>query len=141
MKLENTYRTGYKEFDIFKKTKQTDPEMGVKWNSKTHLQNTFFGLLSRFVRVWLQNLQSLRDLNLKICFKIRKGFKNAKFHADFKSVKKVFKRFTNKRRQTRIKRLEEHKQVFSTCLGINFATIMVRRTKLLKSLYSTVVNC
>ncbi len=64
--------------------------MGVKWNSKTHLQNTFFGFLSRFVRVWLQNLQSLYDLNLKICFKLEKVLKNAKFHADFKSVKKVF---------------------------------------------------
>ncbi len=26
--------------------------MGAKLNSKTHLQNTFFDFLSRFVRVW-----------------------------------------------------------------------------------------
>jgi hypothetical protein len=33
---------GYNEFDFFQKMKNTDPLMGAKLKSKTHLQNTFF---------------------------------------------------------------------------------------------------
>ncbi len=42
---------GYNEFDFFQKMKNTDPLMGAKLKSKTHLQNTFFDFLSRFLRV------------------------------------------------------------------------------------------
>jgi len=34
--------------------------MVAKFNSKTHLQNTLFVLLSHFVRVWLQSLQKVK---------------------------------------------------------------------------------
>jgi hypothetical protein len=44
---------------FFKKIKNTDPLMGAKLKSKTHLQNTFFDFLSRFLRVWLQSLKKV----------------------------------------------------------------------------------
>jgi hypothetical protein len=34
--------------------KNTDPLMGAKLKSKTHLQNTFLDFLSRFLRIWLK---------------------------------------------------------------------------------------
>ncbi len=37
--------------------KNTDPLMGAKLKSKTHLLNTFFDFLSRFLRIWLQSLK------------------------------------------------------------------------------------
>ncbi len=33
--------------------------MGAKLKSKTHLQNTFFDFLSRFLRIWLQSLKKV----------------------------------------------------------------------------------
>ncbi len=33
--------------------------MGAKLKSKTHLRNTFFDFLSRFLRVWLQSLKKV----------------------------------------------------------------------------------
>jgi hypothetical protein len=39
---------GYNEFDFFKKIKNTDPVMGAKFKSKTHLQNTFFDFFKPF---------------------------------------------------------------------------------------------
>jgi hypothetical protein len=39
--------------------KNTDPLMAAKLKSKTHLQNTFFDFLSRFLRIWLQSLQKV----------------------------------------------------------------------------------
>jgi hypothetical protein len=50
---------GYNEFYFFKKIKNTDPLMGAKLKSKTHLPNTFFYFLSRFLRVWLQSLKKV----------------------------------------------------------------------------------
>jgi hypothetical protein len=50
---------GYNEFDFFYKIKNTEPLMGAKSKSKTHLQNTFFDFLSRFLRVWLQSLKKV----------------------------------------------------------------------------------
>jgi hypothetical protein len=47
--------------------------MGAKFKSKPYIINTFFDFLHRFLCVWLKRL------------------KKAEFHADFKSVKKVFK--------------------------------------------------
>jgi hypothetical protein len=39
--------------------KNTDPLMGAKLKSKTHLHNRFFDFLSRFLRVWLQSLKKV----------------------------------------------------------------------------------
>ncbi len=71
--------------------KNTDPLMGAKLKSKTHLQNPFFDFLRRFLRVWLQSLKKGLRWTLKKIFwkKIKKVLKNAVFHADFESVEKV----------------------------------------------------
>ncbi len=42
--------------------------MGPKLKSKTHLQNTFFDFLSRFLRVWLQSLKKVLILPKKNFF-------------------------------------------------------------------------
>jgi hypothetical protein len=72
--------------------------MGAKLKSKTHLQNTFFDFLSRFLRVWLQSLKKYK-YGLKIFFlkKSQNVSKNAEFHADFESVEKVVKKCTKKK--------------------------------------------
>jgi hypothetical protein len=54
------YTLGYNEFDFFlKKMKNTDPVMDAKLKFKTHLQNTFFNFLSRFLRGRLQSLKKV----------------------------------------------------------------------------------
>ncbi len=57
--------------------KNTDSLMGAKWKSKTHLLNTFFDFVSRFLRVWLQSLKKITNMTLKKKFfeKIKKGAK------------------------------------------------------------------
>ncbi len=67
--------------------------MGAKLKSKTHLQNTFFDFLSRFLRVWLQSLKKVLiwPKNFFLLKKSKKVSKNAEFHADFESVEKVVK--------------------------------------------------
>ncbi len=50
---------GYNEFDLFLKMKNTDPLMGAKLKSKTHLLSTFFDFLSHFLRLWLQSFQKV----------------------------------------------------------------------------------
>ncbi len=72
--------------------------MGAKLKSKTHLQNTFFDFLSRFLRVWLQSLKKVLIWPKKKIFlkKSQKVLKNAEFHADFDSVEKVVKKCTKK---------------------------------------------
>ncbi len=42
--------------------------MGAKLKSKTHLQNTLFDFLSRFLRVWLQSLKKVPVWPKKIFF-------------------------------------------------------------------------
>ena len=73
--------------------------MGAKLKSKTHLQNTFFDCLSRFLRIWLQSLKNILKWPLKNFFwkKSKKVSKNAEFHADFESVEKVLKKCTKKK--------------------------------------------
>ncbi len=73
--------------------------MGAKLKSKTHLQNTFFDFLSRFLRVWLQSSKKVLIRPLKNFFlkKSKKVSKNAEFHADFESVEKVVKKCTHKK--------------------------------------------
>jgi hypothetical protein len=51
---------------------------------------------SHFWRVWLQSLEKYL-YDLKIFFLIKKISKNAEFHADFKSVEKVLKKFSLKK--------------------------------------------
>jgi hypothetical protein len=70
--------------------------MVVKFISKTHLQNTFFGFLSRLVSVWLQSLQEvLLWLNENIFFKM--GIEDAEFDAEFESVEKISKGIMQKK--------------------------------------------
>ncbi len=64
--------------------------MGAKWKSKTHLINTLFDFLSRFLRVWLQSLKKVLIWPKKF-FISKKVSKNAEFHADFEPVEKVIK--------------------------------------------------
>ncbi len=73
--------------------------MGAKLKSKTHLQNTFFYFLSRFLRVWLQSLKKVQIWPKTNIFwkKSKKVSKNAEFHADFESVEKKFKKCTKKK--------------------------------------------
>ncbi len=73
--------------------------MGAKLKSKTHLQNTSFDFLSRFLRVWLQSLKKVLIWPKKTNFwkKSKKVSKNAEFHADFESVEKVVKKYTKKK--------------------------------------------
>jgi hypothetical protein len=77
--------------------KNTDPLMGAKLRSKTHLLNTFFEILSRFLRIWLQSLQIVQIGPKKFFLKQSKKIsKNAEFHADFESVEKNVKKCTKK---------------------------------------------
>ncbi len=47
---------GHNEFDFFQKMKKTDPLMGAKLKSKTHLPKKF---LFRFLHIWLQSFQKV----------------------------------------------------------------------------------
>jgi hypothetical protein len=79
--------------------KNTDPVMGAKLKSKTHLQNTFFDFLSRFLRTWLQSLQKVLILPKKN-FLDKKSKKISK-NADFEYVEKVVKKCTKKKLQAK----------------------------------------
>ncbi len=71
---------GYNEFYYFiKKIKNTDPLMGAKFKSKTHLLNRFFFIFGHLASKFEKSTNMAK-----------KGIKNAEFHADFKSVEKVF---------------------------------------------------
>ena len=68
--------------------------MGEKLKYKTHLQNTFFDFLSRFLRVWLQSLKKVLIWPKKKLFlkKSKKVSKNAEFHAEISNpLKKLWK--------------------------------------------------
>ncbi len=80
--------------------------MGAKLKSKTHLLNTFFDFLSRFLRVWLQNSKKVLIWHKKNFFlkKSKKVSKNAEFHADFESVEKVVKKCTKQKQN----KFDEH---------------------------------
>ncbi len=76
--------------------------MGAKLKSKTHLQNTFFDFLNRFLRVWLQSLKKVLIWpNNFFMKKSKKVSKNAEFHADFVTIffwrifSKLFQRIRN----------------------------------------------
>ncbi len=68
--------------------------MGAKLKSKTHLLNTFFDFLSRFLRVWLQSLKKLLIWPKNFFFeKIEKGVKKRRisrwFRIRWKSCEKM----------------------------------------------------
>jgi hypothetical protein len=72
--------------------------MGAKLKSKTHLLNTFFDFLSRFLRIWLQSLKKILISPKKFFFfKSKNVSKNAEFHTDFESVEKTVKKGTKKK--------------------------------------------
>ncbi len=54
-----TIQKGTTNLTFLKKIKNIVPVMGAKLKSKTHLLNTFFWFLSRFMRVWLQGFQKM----------------------------------------------------------------------------------
>jgi hypothetical protein len=53
------WAVGFNVFDFFLKMMNTDPLMGAKLKSKTHLLKSFFYFLSCFLRVWLQSFQKV----------------------------------------------------------------------------------
>ncbi len=68
--------------------------MGAKLKSKTHLQNTFFDFLSRFLRVWLQSLKKVQIWPKNFFFeKIEKSVKKRRisrwFRIRWKSYEKM----------------------------------------------------
>ncbi len=67
--------------------------MGAKLKSKTHLQNTFFDFLSRFLRVWLQRLKKVQIWPKKIFFdkKSKRCQKTQNFTLISNSLKKLWK--------------------------------------------------
>jgi hypothetical protein len=83
--------------------KNTDPLMGAKLKSKTHLPNTFYDFLSRFLRIWLQSLKKILIWPKKKFFlqKSKKVSKNAIFHVDLESVEKIVKKCTKKKLQAK----------------------------------------
>ncbi len=83
--------------------KNADPGMVVKLNYKPHLLYTFFDFLSGFLRVWLQSSKKVLIWPKKKKFlkNSKKVSKDAKFHADSKSVEKVGKQCTQKKLQAK----------------------------------------
>ncbi len=72
--------------------KNTDPVIGEKLKSKTHLLNTFL-----ILRVWLESFQKVQIWQKNISLgKIQKDIKNAEFHADFDSIEIFFTKCTKK---------------------------------------------
>ena len=85
--------------------KNTDPLMGAKLKSKTHLQNMFFDFLSRFLRIWLQSLQ-------KVLIWPKKRYQKRRisrwFRIRWKSCKKMHqKKVTSKTSLTNISKSEK----------------------------------
>ncbi len=72
--------------------------MGAKLKSKTHLQNTFLIFWAVFCafrfKVWKKYKYGQKKFFLN---KSKKVSKNAEFHADFESVKKIVKKCTEKK--------------------------------------------
>ncbi len=72
--------------------KNTDPLMGAKLKSKTHLLNVFIDFFAVF---WL-SASKFAECD-QIFFISNKSYKkNTEFHADFESIEKVVKRCTKK---------------------------------------------
>ncbi len=81
--------------------------MGAKLKSKTHLLNTFFDFVSRFLRVLLQSFQKVIICPKKnVNQKRYQQSKNPEFHAGFEYVEKVVKKCIIK--SYKISKFEEH---------------------------------
>ncbi len=67
--------------------------MGAKLKSKTHLPDTFFDFLSRFLRVWLQSLKKVLIWPQKNFFlkKLKKVSKTQNFTLISNLLKKLWK--------------------------------------------------
>ncbi len=91
--FQMTAQKGTTNLTFFKKIKNTGPLMGAKLKSKTHLQNTFFYFLSRFLRVWLQSLKKVLIWPKNFFFLIEKGVKKRRiscwFRIRWKSCEKM----------------------------------------------------
>ncbi len=96
--------------------------MGAKLKSKTHLLNTFFDFLSRFLRVWLQSLKKVLIWPKKNFFeKIEKGVKKRRisrwFRIRWKNCEKMHqKKVISKTSLTNISKSEKNaffRQVFA----------------------------
>ncbi len=88
--------------------------MGAKLKTKTHLQNTFFDFLSRFLRIWLQSLQKVLKWPKKNFFltKIKKDIKKRRisrwFQIRWKNCKKMYqKKVTRKASLTNMSKSEK----------------------------------
>ncbi len=81
--------------------------MGAKFKSKTHLLNMFFWFLAPFFARLDSKVKKSTNMTFnKIFFwKNKKGIKNAEFHYDFKTIEKVFKKFTKSYKQNKF---DEH---------------------------------
>jgi hypothetical protein len=69
--------------------------MDAKFKSKTHLIDMFFIFGTIFCAFGLKLRKSI-NITYIFFFGSKKVSKNAEFHADFKSVEKVFKKCTKK---------------------------------------------
>ncbi len=88
--------------------------MGAKFKSKTHLQNTFFDFLSRFLRVWLQSLKKVLIWPKKIFFK--KNRKRCQKTQNFTLISNPLKKLWKNAPKT--------ENLFYECiLEFNYATI------------------
>ena len=83
---------------FFEKVENTKAEMDAKFNSKTCLEKAFLPILRPCMRVKLQNFKKVIKRGQNFLFlKNQVGVsKNAEFYAEFKSVEKVTKKFTQK---------------------------------------------
>jgi hypothetical protein len=83
--------------------KNTDPLMGAKFKSKTHLLNTFLIFGAVFMGPFFARLASKFEKRTNMTytnffFQSKKVSKNAEFHADFKSIEKSFKKMQGQKK-------------------------------------------
>jgi hypothetical protein len=73
--------------------------MGAKFKYKTHLLNTSFDFWRRFFARLASKFEKSTNMTFKkFCLKkLEKVSKNPEFHADLKSVEKVYKKCTQKK--------------------------------------------
>jgi hypothetical protein len=72
--------------------KNTDPLMGAKLKSKTHLLNRFFNFFLPFFAHLASKFPKSANMTPNF-FLSKKILKNAEFHADFVSVEKFVKKY------------------------------------------------
>ncbi len=87
---------------FLKKIKNTELLRGAKFKFKTHLLNTFF--FAPFFASFASKFEKSTKYD-QILFLIKKGIKNAEFHADLKSDEKVKK---NTQKKVKQNKFDEH---------------------------------